>query len=128
MHVTAEEGVAAHWKYKEGKRGGHDDDEALKVLRSLVEWTQDAKRFARVHRRAQARIFIQGLYAFTPMGKVIQLPRGATTVDFAYMIHSESATTAPGRAFNGRMVPLRNLDSKRRCSRDYPHHQRASFA
>src|SRR5207244_4223369 len=77
MHRVAEEGVAAHWKYKEGKRGERDDDEALQVLRSLVEWTQE-EGLARIHRRTQARSLSEGCLRVTPMGKVIQLPRGAT--------------------------------------------------
>src|SRR5436190_6081053 len=109
MHVTAEEGVAAHWKYKEGNRGAHDDDEALKVLRSLVEWTQDVKDSREFIDALKLDLYPKDVYAFTPMGKVIQLPRGATTVDFAYMIHSEVGNTCTGARVNGRMVPLRTL-------------------
>jgi GTP pyrophosphokinase len=110
MHQIAEEGVAAHWKYKEGKRGARDDDNAFQALRSLVEWTQEVKD-------SDSRDFLDSLkldlypkdvYAFTPMGKVIQLPRGATPVDFAYMIHSEVGNTCTGARINGRIVPLRN--------------------
>src|ERR1051325_339548 len=110
MHQIAEEGVAAHWKYKEGKRGARDDDNAFQALRSLVEWTQEVKD-------SDSRDFLDSLkldlypkdvYAFTPMGKVIQLPRGATPVDFAYMIHSEVGNTCTGARINGRIVPLRS--------------------
>src|SRR2546421_3892520 len=107
MHLVAEEGVAAHWKYKEGNRGAHDDDEALKVLRSLVEWTQDVKDSREFIDALKLDLYPKDVYAFTPMGKVIQLPRGATTVDFAYMIHSEVGNTCTGARINGRMVPLR---------------------
>src|SRR5260221_14517528 len=109
MHLTAEEGVAAHWKYKEGKRGARDDDEALKVLRSLVEWTQDVKDSREFIDALKLDLYPKDVYAFTPMGKVIQLPKGATTVDFAYMIHSEVGNTCTGARVNGRMVPLRTL-------------------
>src|SRR6266852_5814936 len=109
MHLTAEEGVAAHWKYKEGKRGARDDDEALKVLRSLVEWTQDVKDSREFIDALKLDLYPKDVYAFTPMGKVIQLPRGATPVDFAYMIHSEVGKTCTGARVNGRMVPLRTL-------------------
>src|SRR5438552_3590408 len=109
MHLTAEEGVAAHWKYKEGKRGARDDDEALKVLRSLVEWTQDVKDSREFIDALKLDLYPKDVYAFTPMGKVIQLPRGATTVDFAYMIHSEVGNTCTGARVNGRMAPLRTL-------------------
>ncbi|HKC65987.1 MAG TPA: TGS domain-containing protein, partial [Pyrinomonadaceae bacterium] len=107
MHRVAEEGVAAHWKYKEGKRGARDDDEALKVLRSLVEWTQEVKDSKDFLDSLKLDLYPKDVYAFTPMGKVIQLPRGATTVDFAYMIHSEVGNTCTGARINGRMVPLR---------------------
>ena len=109
MHLIAEEGVAAHWKYKEGKRGPRDDDEALKVLRSLVEWTQEVKDSREFIDSLKLDLYPKDVYAFTPMGKVIQLPRGATTVDFAYMIHSEVGNTCTGARVNGRMVPLRTM-------------------
>ncbi|MBA3767416.1 MAG: bifunctional (p)ppGpp synthetase/guanosine-3',5'-bis(diphosphate) 3'-pyrophosphohydrolase [Acidobacteria bacterium] len=107
MHRIAEEGVAAHWKYKEGKRGAHDDDEALKALRSLVEWTQDVKDSKDFLDSLKLDLYPKDVYAFTPMGRVIQLPRGATTVDFAYMIHSEVGNTCTGARINNRMAPLR---------------------
>ena len=109
MHRVAEEGVAAHWKYKEGKRGPRDDDEALNVLRSLVEWTQEVKDSREFIDALKLDLYPKDVYAFTPMGKVIQLPRGATPVDFAYMIHSEVGNTCTGARINGRMVPLRSL-------------------
>src|SRR5512132_1475785 len=109
MHRIAEEGVAAHWKYKEGKRGPRDDDEASKVLRSLVEWTQEVKDSREFIDALKLDLYPKDVYAFTPMGKVIQLPRGATTVDFAYMIHSEVGNTCTGARVNGRMVPLRTM-------------------
>jgi len=107
MHLIAEEGVAAHWKYKEGKRGPRDDDEALKVLRSLVEWTQEVKDSREFIDSLKLDLYPKDVYAFTPMGKVIQLPRGATPVDFGYMIHSEVGNTCTGARINGRIVPLR---------------------
>ncbi|HYX30537.1 MAG TPA: bifunctional (p)ppGpp synthetase/guanosine-3',5'-bis(diphosphate) 3'-pyrophosphohydrolase [Pyrinomonadaceae bacterium] len=109
MHLVAEEGVAAHWKYKEGKRGAHDDDQALKVLRSLVEWTQEVKDSREFIDALKLDLYPKDVYAFTPMGKVIQLPRGATPVDFAYMIHSEVGNNCTGARVNGRMVPLRTM-------------------
>ncbi len=108
MHQIAEEGVAAHWKYKEGKRGARDDDQALKALRSLVEWTQDVKDSRDFLDSLKLDLYPKDVYAFTPMGKVIQLPRGATPVDFAYMIHSEVGNTCTGARVNGRIVPLRS--------------------
>lgn len=108
MHEIAEEGVAAHWKYKEGTRGAHDDDQALKALRSLVEWTQEVKDSREFMDSLKLDLYPKDVYAFTPMGRVIQLPRGATPIDFAYMIHSEVGNTCTGARINGRMVPLRS--------------------
>jgi GTP pyrophosphokinase len=107
MHHIAEEGVAAHWKYKDDKRGTRDDDKALQALRSLVEWTQEVKDSRDFLDSLKLDLYPKDVYAFTPMGKVIQLPRGATTVDFAYSIHSEVGNTCTGARINGRMVPLR---------------------
>src|SRR2546421_7268808 len=107
MHHIAEEGVAAHWKYKDDKRGTRDDDKALQALCSLVEWTQDVKDSRDFLDSLKLDLYPKDVYAFTPMGKVIQLPRGATTVDFAYSIHSEVGNTCTGARINGRMVPLR---------------------
>src|SRR4051794_23414209 len=109
MHHVAEEGVAAHWKYKEGKRGARDDDQALQALRSLVEWTQEVKDSKAFIDALKLDLYPKDVYAFTPMGKVIQLPRGATPVDFAYMIHSEVGNTCTGARVNGRIVPLRSM-------------------
>ncbi|MDT4953741.1 MAG: diphosphokinase / guanosine-3,5-bis(diphosphate) 3-diphosphatase [Acidobacteriota bacterium] len=109
MHHIAEEGVAAHWKYKDDKRGKRDDDKALQALRSLVEWTQEVKDSRDFLDSLKLDLYPKDVYAFTPMGKVIQLPRGATTVDFAYSIHSEVGNTCTGARINGRMVPLRTL-------------------
>jgi GTP diphosphokinase / guanosine-3',5'-bis(diphosphate) 3'-diphosphatase len=108
MHHIAEEGVAAHWKYKEGTRGAHDDDQALKALRSLVEWTQEVKDSREFIDSLKLDLYPKDVYAFTPMGKVIQLQRGSTPVDFAYMIHSEVGNTCTGARINGRMAPLRS--------------------
>jgi GTP pyrophosphokinase len=107
MHHIAEEGVAAHWKYKDDKRGHRDDDKALQALRSLVEWTQEVKDSRDFLDSLKLDLYPKDVYAFTPMGKVIQLPRGATTIDFAYAIHSEVGNTCTGARINGRMVPLR---------------------
>src|SRR6266404_3028349 len=107
MHHIAEEGVAAHWKYKEGKRGARDDDKAFQALRSLVEWTQEVKDSKDFLDSLKLDLYPKDVYAFTPMGKVIQLPRGASPVDFAYMIHSEVGNTCMGARINGRMAPLR---------------------
>src|SRR6266480_5684759 len=108
MHRIAEDGVAAHWKYKEGKRGSRDDDNALLALRSLVEWTQEVKDSRDFLDSLKLDLYPKDVYAFTPMGKVVQLPRGATPVDFAYLIHSEVGNTCTGARINNRIVPLRS--------------------
>ncbi|MBV9923464.1 MAG: bifunctional (p)ppGpp synthetase/guanosine-3',5'-bis(diphosphate) 3'-pyrophosphohydrolase [Acidobacteria bacterium] len=107
MHRIAEEGVAAHWKYKEGRRGAHDDDEAFQWLRSLVEWSQEVKDSRDFLESLKLDLYPKDVYAFTPMGKVIQLPRGSTPIDFAFMIHTDVGNTCSGARINGRMVPLR---------------------
>ncbi len=107
MHRIAEEGVAAHWKYKEGKRGARDDDAAFQWLRSLVEWSQEVKDSRDFLESLKLDLYPKDVYAFTPMGKVIQLPRGATPVDFAYTIHTEVGNTCTGARVNGRIIPLR---------------------
>ena len=107
MHRVAEEGVAAHWKYKEGKRGAADDDEAFQWLRSLVEWTQEVKDSRDFLESLKLDLYPKDVYAFTPMGKIIQLPRGATLIDFAYAIHTEVGNKCTGARINNRMVALR---------------------
>src|SRR5262249_11710670 len=107
MHLIPEEEVAAHCKYKAGRRGRREDAEAVKVLRSMDEWTQEVKAPREFIGSLKPELYPKDVYAFTPMGKVIQLPRGAPPVDFAYMIHSEVGNTCTGARVNGRMVPLR---------------------
>ncbi len=107
MHRIAEEGVAAHWKYKEGKRGARDDDQAFQWLRSLVEWSQEVKDSRDFLESLKLDLYPKDVYAFTPMGKVIQLQRGATPVDFAFMIHTEVGNKCMGARINNRIVPLR---------------------
>ncbi len=108
MHRIAEDGVAAHWKYKEDARGAREDDEAFQWLRSLVEWTQEVRDSRDFIESLKLDLYPKDVYAFTPMGKVIQLPRGATPVDFAYSIHSEVGNRCTGARINGRIVPLRS--------------------
>jgi GTP diphosphokinase / guanosine-3',5'-bis(diphosphate) 3'-diphosphatase len=115
MHQIAEEGVAAHWKYKESKLGARDDDTSLdelrktveKLLLPLVEETKELKDSKEFIESLKLDLYPKDVYAFTPMGKVIQLPRGATPIDFAYAIHSEVGDTCTGAKIGGRIVPLR---------------------
>jgi len=115
MHRIAEEGVAAHWKYKESKLGIADGDESLdelrktveKLLLPLVENTEEGEDSEDFIESLKLDLFPKDVYAFTPLGKVIQLQRGSTPLDFAYAIHSEVGDTCTGAKINGRMVPLK---------------------
>ena len=115
MHHVAEEGVAAHWKYKESALGAREDDESLDELRKtverlllpLVETTQSNEDSEDFIESLKLDLFPKDVYAFTPRGKVIQLPRGSTPIDFAYAIHSEVGDTCTGAKINGRIVPIK---------------------
>jgi GTP pyrophosphokinase len=106
MHRIAEEGIAAHWKYKEGK-GGHGDDQRIAWLRQLVEWQRDMRDSGEFMSTLKVDLYPEEVYTFTPQGKVIVLPRGATPIDFAYAIHSQVGNTCTGAKVNGRIVPLK---------------------
>lgn len=116
MHQIAEEGVAAHWKYKENKLGRRPEDENLDGLRQtierlllpLVETSQETEDSGELMDSLKLDLYPKDVYAFTPMGKVIQLPRGATPIDFAYAIHSQVGHKCTGAKINGRIVPLRS--------------------
>ena len=115
MHHIAEEGVAAHWKYKDNKLGKQEEDESLdelrktveKLLLPLVENTNENEDPEDFIESFKLDLYPKNVYAFTPMGKVIQLPRGATPIDFAYAIHSEVGDNCTGAKIKGRIVPLR---------------------
>ncbi len=105
MHRIAEEGIAAHWKYKEGKGKDNSEDEMMKWLRRLVETQQDVDARDFVD-SLKLELYPKEVYAVTPKGKVIQLPREATPVDFAYAIHTKIGDQCTGAKVNGRIVPL----------------------
>jgi len=107
MHRLAEEGIAAHWKYKEGKKGPADDDQRMIWLRQLVEWQKEMRDPDEFMSTLKVDLYPEEVYAFTPRGKVIVLPRDATPIDFAYAIHSDVGNTCVGAKVNGRIVPLR---------------------
>jgi GTP pyrophosphokinase len=107
MHKIAEEGVAAHWKYKEGKGKDSSEDDSMKWLRRLVEWQQDVSDAREFVDSFKLELYPKEVYAFTPMGKVIALPRDATPIDFAYAIHSNVGDECTGAKVNNRIVPLR---------------------
>jgi guanosine-3',5'-bis(diphosphate) 3'-pyrophosphohydrolase len=108
MHRIAEEGIAAHWKYKDGKLvADSKEDERVSWLRHLVEWQQEMKDPDDFMSTLKVDLYPEEVYTFTPKGKVITLPRDATPVDFAYAIHTEVGHNCVGAKINGRMVPLR---------------------
>jgi GTP pyrophosphokinase len=108
MHRIAEEGIAAHWKYKDGKLvADSKEDQRVSWLRHLVEWQQEMKDPDDFMSTLKVDLYPEEVYTFTPKGKVITLPRDATPVDFAYSIHTEVGHNCIGAKINGRMVPLR---------------------
>ena len=108
MHRLAEEGIAAHWKYKEGRRGSTDeDDQRIAWLRQLVEWQKDMRDSSEFMSTLKIDLYPEEVYAFTPQGKVIVLPREASPIDFAYAVHSNVGNECVGAKVNGRIVPLR---------------------
>ncbi|HRI18770.1 MAG TPA: RelA/SpoT family protein, partial [Burkholderiaceae bacterium] len=107
MHRIAEEGIAAHWKYKEGRTGFDKDDRAFTWLRQLLEWQQEVKDPHEFLNSLKLDLYPEEVYCFTPRGEVKTLPRGASPVDFAYAIHTEIGHQCVGARVNGKMVPLR---------------------
>jgi GTP pyrophosphokinase len=109
MHRTSEYGIAAHWKYKEGKSGSIDkEEEKLSWLRQILEWQQDMsdnREFLSLL-KTDLDLFAEHVYCFTPMGDVKNLPTGSTPVDFAYSIHSAVGNKMVGARVNGRQVPF----------------------
>jgi len=108
MHRVAEYGIAAHWKYKEGARGGeHEEEQRIAWLRHLLEWIREVRDAGEFMSTLKVDLYPEEVYTFTPRGKVIALPRDATPIDFAYAIHTEVGHTCVGAKVNGRIVPLR---------------------
>ena len=106
MHKMAEEGIAAHWKYKDGPVSAKDE-QRLAWLRQVVEWQRDVSDPSEFLSTLKIDLYPEEVYTFTPKGKVVILPRDATPLDFAYTIHTEVGHTCVGAKVNGRMVPLR---------------------
>ncbi len=107
MHRIAEEGIAAHWKYKEGRKGRADEDQRMAWLRQLVEWQRELRDPSEFMSTLKVDLYPEEVYTFTPRGRVIVLPRDATPIDFAYSIHSDVGNTCVGAKVNGTLRPLR---------------------
>ena len=106
MHREAEHGIAAHWRYKEGKPAEKEFEQKLSWLRQLLDWhseLQDARAFVQ---SVKLDLFQNEVFVFTPKGDVVDLPAGATPVDFAYRIHTDVGHRCVGAKVNGRLVPL----------------------
>jgi GTP pyrophosphokinase len=107
MHRRAEEGIAAHWKYKEGRVGDHRDERYFQWMRQLLEVQQEVRDPQEFLQNLKIDLYPEEVYLFTPKGEVRSLPRGATAVDFAYGIHTDVGNQCVGARINGKMVPLR---------------------
>jgi GTP pyrophosphokinase len=107
MHRMAEEGVAAHWKYKEGRAGTQRDDRYFQWMRQLLDLQKDVRDPQEFIQNLKVELYAEEVYAFTPKGLVKAFPRGATPIDFAYAIHTDVGHQTVGARINGKMVPLR---------------------
>jgi GTP pyrophosphokinase len=109
MHRIAEQGVAAHWKYKDGAREvSSADDQRIVWMRQLIEWVQEMQEPSEFLSTLRVDLYPEELYTFTPLGRVVVLPRSATPIDFAYAVHTEVGHQCIGARVNGAIVPLRH--------------------
>jgi GTP pyrophosphokinase len=106
MHSHAELGVAAHWRYKEGGKGDSDYEQKIAWLRQVVQWKDEEASASDFIDRFKSEVFQDRIYVLTPGGDIVDLPQGATPLDFAYHIHSEVGHRCRGAKVDGRMVPL----------------------
>src|SRR5579872_462762 len=104
MHRIAEQGVAAHWKYKDGGAASSADDQRIVWMRQLIEWVQEMQEPSEFLSTLRVDLYPEEVYTFTPKGRVVVLPRGATPVDFAYAVHTEVGHQCVGSKVNGEMV------------------------
>jgi len=107
MHRVAEEGIAAHWKYKEGRAGSRGDESRFGWLRQMMEWQKELKDSREFMSSVKIDLFPEEVYVFTPDGDVKELPRDSTPVDFAYSVHSDLGHKCTGARINGKLVPLK---------------------
>ncbi|WKZ34658.1 MAG: bifunctional (p)ppGpp synthetase/guanosine-3',5'-bis(diphosphate) 3'-pyrophosphohydrolase [Anaerolineales bacterium] len=107
MHLNAEYGIAAHWRYKEGAK--HPDknyEQRINSLRSMMEWRTDVKDAAEFVESMRSDVFQDRVYIFTPRGDIIDMPAGSTPIDFAYHVHTDIGHRCRGARINGKLVPL----------------------
>ncbi|NIR48690.1 bifunctional (p)ppGpp synthetase/guanosine-3',5'-bis(diphosphate) 3'-pyrophosphohydrolase [candidate division KSB1 bacterium] len=106
MHRTAEEGIAAHWLYKEGKNKQDELDKQLSWLRQVLEWQQETKDPSEFMENLRIELFRDEVFVFTPKGDLLKLPVNSTPVDFAFAVHTDIGYHCIGAKVNGKMVPL----------------------
>ncbi len=106
MHQHSELGVAAHWRYKEGGKSDAKFDEKISWLRQILEWKEDVADSSDMLEQFKSELFQDHVYVLTPQGKVIDLPKGATPVDFSYSLHTDLGHRTRGAKVNGNIVPL----------------------
>ena len=109
MHEVAEEGIAAHWQYKESDKPSGNVDKRFGWLRQMLEWQQDLHDSSDYLNLVKVDLFPDEVYVFTPQGDVKELPRDATPIDFAFAVHSDVGMRCNGARVNGRLVPLRTV-------------------
>jgi len=107
MHKVSEEGIAAHWKYKEGKAMLEKDDKRFTWLRQMLEWQKDTRDAREFMDTVRMDLFSEEVFVFTPKGAVKELPKGATPVDFAYAVHTDVGHRCSAAKVNGKLVPLK---------------------
>ncbi len=106
MHQNAEYGIAAHWRYKEGKKRDKSYEQRVNWLRNMMEWRSDVNDAAEFVESMRSDVFQDRVYVFTPRGDIIDLPAGSTPIDFAYHVHTDIGHRCRGARVNGKLVPL----------------------
>ncbi|MEN9564453.1 MAG: hypothetical protein RIR73_2697, partial [Chloroflexota bacterium] len=106
MHLNAEYGIAAHWRYKEGGKHDQQFQDRIKDLRKMMEWGSDVNDAKEFVESMQSDVFRDRVYIFTPRGDAIDLPAGSTPIDFAYTVHTDIGHRCRGARVNGKLVPL----------------------
>jgi GTP pyrophosphokinase len=109
MHQSAEFGIAAHWRYKEGMKRDEDYERRVIWLRQLMEWMQDVEDASEFVDSMKTDVFSDRVYAFTPQGDIIDLPTGSTPIDFAYHVHTEIGHRCRGAKVNGKLISLDHI-------------------